>query len=78
MSTKEQGTLGECREHCAAARREAKATLKSLLPEAFWEHAHASRREAKAACAAFRRAAKRQILGAPAEKPAAKQKIEIA
>jgi hypothetical protein len=46
-----------------------KESLRSLLPEAFWEHARESRREAKLACAAFRRAIKHQFRKTDTKKP---------
>lgn len=68
----------DSREHWAAARREAEAMLKSLLPQAFWDHACASKREAKAAAGALRRALRRQLSKTPRRASRAKQKIEIA
>ena len=61
--------MSEFRAHRAAARKEMKESLRSLLPEAFWEHAQESRREAKLACAAFRRAIKRQFCERDPKKP---------
>lgn len=52
-----------------AARKEMKEALRGLLPEGFWEHARTSRREARLACAAFRRAAKRQFCEPRTRKP---------
>ena len=52
-----------------AARKEMREAFRGLLPEAFWEHARTSRREAKLACAAFRRAAKRQFCEPHTRKP---------
>ncbi len=64
--------------HRAKARQEMKERCRSLLSEAFWEHARASRQEAKLACRAFRRAMKHQFLRPDPRKPAGKQEVEIA
>jgi hypothetical protein len=73
--TEAENGLGFCARK-RAARQEMKEAFRNLLPEAFWEHAKASRREAKLACAAFRRAAKRQFCDTCANKPL-KEEIEI-
>lgn len=68
----------EFQAHRAAAREEAKAMFKSLLPESFWQHARGSRQEARLACTAFRRAIKKQFATKAPIRPARKEKIEIA
>ena len=62
----------------AAARKEIRESLRSALPDTFWEHARASCREAKLAREAVRRAVKGQFRRAYLKKPATSQTIDIA